>query len=156
MDNVVELKPATKLYKKYTSLLDGDILTESEIISLKSRISHNPFSLTNHEVSSLRERFWDCEYKITPEHAQKGIDYLRLKCLKLNGKPRKTKQVENMPTEFFDAIQEYSHFTFVGFEELDYNLYSNRSSYMPIWRIHTKSGSTFDYCMNIDLSFQEL
>lgn len=148
----------TKLFKKYSELLNQSMLTEQDIIYLKARIGPNPRSLENNEVNKLtcRVLYGQCEYNITDDHAQKGIDYLRLKCFKQNGKPRKTKQVENMPRQFFEAIKDYSHFTFVGFTELNYNIYSNNSFYMPVWRIHTKSGQYFDYYMSEGLTFEHL
>lgn len=146
----------TKLYKNYCKLLSNDVLTESNIIALKSRISHNKCSLLDQEVESLKNLLDDCSYNITADHAQKGIDYLRSKCFKNNGQPRKTKQVQYMNSDFFEAIRDYDHFTFVGFEEIDYNMYSNNHTYMPIWRIHTKGGLTFDYCMTVGLEFCEV
>lgn len=71
-------------------------LSESDISTIKSRISGMQHSLTNDEVEELKMlvEHNECEYMIYPEHAQKGIDYLREKCFKRNGQPRKTKQVE--------------------------------------------------------------
>lgn len=149
----------TKLFNKYNKMLkENKYLTETEIINLKSRISTNPCSLTSKEVVNLKDRLEynqgdSVSYMITPEHAEKGIEYLRQKAFKLNGNRRNTKQVENMPWQFFEAIKKYDHFTFVGFEEVDYNIYSGRSFYMPVWRIHTTDGQFFDYYMGIKLEF---
>jgi len=144
----------SKLFEKSTEMLKGDTLTENNIISLKNRISGNQCSLTDGEVETLREMFWDCEYQITIEHSMKGIEYLRRKCLKNNGQNRATKQVKNMPDQFFDAIRDYRSFTFVGFEGIQFNQYTGNYHYMPIWRIHTKNGDTFDYCMDMGLIFK--
>lgn len=149
----------TKLFKKYETMLnDQKYLSESDISAIKSRISGMSYSLTESEIEELK--VWvehdNIEFMIYPEHAQKGIDYLKEKCLKLNGRPRKTKQVSNMDHRFFYAIQNYDHFTFVGFEEVEFNVYSTNSFYMPVWRIHTTDGQTFDYCMDIGLSFKEV
>lgn len=146
----------TKLFTKYNNLLKLDTLTEMQLSTLKSRISGRQCSLTDNEVDQLKEQLDDCEYKITSEHAEKGIEYLRRKCFKRNGSNRNNKQLEFMDNRFFNAIRDYSHFTFIGFEELQFNPYSNNSHYMPIWRIHCKNGSTFDYCMNSGLIFKEI
>ena len=148
----------TKLFKKYSELLSQSMLTEQDIISLKSRISGMPHSLEKHEVNKLTSLvlYGKCEYKITDDHAQKGIDYLRLKCFTAKGRLRRTKQVDNMPREFFGAINDFDHFTFVGFTELQYNIYSNNHFYMPVWRIHTKAGQYFDYYMSEGLQFEHL
>ncbi len=147
----------TKLFNKYQKLLEQDTLTERQIISLKSRISWNPCSLTPSEVEELKEELeydrGNCRYDITEAHAQKGIDYLRSKCFKMNGQKRNTKQLVNMPQEFFDVIREYSHFTFEGFEEVHFNTFTGKSEYMPVWRIHTKGGKHFDYYMDLGLVF---
>ena len=164
MENVVSLptKPVTKpskLFYKYQNLLKQSILTETDIISLKSRLGWNPKSLTKSEVGDLLDItiYGNCkEYDITDEHSQKGIDYLTRKCLKANGSNRETKQVRNLSREFFDAIKDFSHFKFVGFESVDYNIYSRRDQYMPVWRLYTKSGEYFDYQMDINLDFIEL
>ena len=76
----------------------------------------------------------DCSYKITSDHSMKGIEYLNRKCFKANGQRRHTKQVENMPQEFFTAIKDYSHFTFIGFEGIRFNQYTGNYHYMPIIR----------------------
>lgn len=155
----------TKLFEKYKQLLNQSVLTENEIISLKSRISTNPCSLTQDEVNELTNQVTykigfsgqlRCKYNITSSHAQKGLHYLKAKCLKANGQRRNTKQLQNMPNEFFKAIKEHSHFTFVGFTEIEYNVYNNRPFYMPVWRIHTRSGEYFDYYMEIGLEFNWL
>ena len=144
----------TKLFEKYSEMLKSDTLTESNLIALKSRLSGRQLSLTNEEVNELWEILDDCSYKITQDHAEKGIDYLRRKAFKNNGSRRHTKQLEFMDSRFFEAIKNYDHFTFVGFEELDAYFY--QSFYMPIWRIHTTNGETFDYCMGVGLTFQEV
>ena len=145
----------TKLMKKYTELLENNTLTESNLISLKSRIGWNSCSLTEEEVGELKNRlaYLECEYSITEEHAERGMEYLLRKCFKKNGQRRRTTQLVNMPVAFFEAIKEYSHFTFVGFEEVDFNIYNDKSFYMPVWRIHTNSGETFDYYMDTGLVF---
>lgn len=150
----------TKLFKKYIDILNGGdcktkYLTEQQIASLKSRISWNPCSLTPNEVTELTNHtlYGNIERMIVPEHAEKGIDYLMRKCFKLNGQQRHTKQLENMPQEFFLAIQKYSHFTFVGFIEVNYVSSVDKSHYMPVWRIHTTDKQFFDYYMELDLTF---
>ena len=147
----------TKLFDKYNNLLTrSNCLTESDLIALKSRISGNQASLTDDEVINLRERLEDegCKYNITQEHSDKGMEYLLRKCFKNNGQRRHTAQLEDMPDTFFIAIKDFKHFTFVGFECLDVNPYNKHRFYMPVWRIHTNSGETFDYCMDSGLKFR--
>jgi len=146
----------TTLFNKYTEMLKNDTLTENEIINIKSRISGMQCSLTDNEVQQIIEIVTDhkCSYKITNEHAEKGIEYLLRKCLKRNGQNRATKQVINMPKHFFDAIKDYDHFTFVGFNVIRHNEYTGNTFYMPVWRLHTKSGNTIDYCMDDNLNFK--
>jgi len=146
----------TKLFEKYDNILTiSNCLTESDLIALKSRISGNQASLTDDEVINLRDRLnhGECEYNITQEHSDKGMEYLLRKCFKVNGQRRNTTQLDNMPDMFFLAIKDFNYFTFGGFECLDFNPYNNRMFYMPVWRIHTNSGETFDYCMDSGLNF---
>lgn len=143
----------TKLGAKYKNLLDNvTTLTESEIISLKSRISTNTCSLTQADVDQLQymTSWWDgrCEYDITKEHSDKVIDYLYRKVLKLNGAPRNTKMTRRLPNGFFEAIRNFERFTFVGYTDVSINMCTQLA---PVWRIYTTKGEVWDYYLDLDL-----
>ena len=147
----------TKLFNKYIKMLEKDMLTENELIQLKSRISGMRYSLTDNEVDHFRNKvlYGDCEYNITSEHTLKGISYLKEKLFKRNGKRRNTKLLENNTPSFFQAVKDFDCFTFVGFHEVQIPL-SSRSLYSQVWRIYTTKGEYFDYCMGMNLEFIEL
>lgn len=159
MENVIELRQQvkpTKLFTKYLRVLNNTTLTESEIIALKSRIGHNSCSLTQDEVSQLEDvlLYGYCkEYDITNDHSDKGINYLNAKLFTNKGTQRNTKQVQNSSRELFEYTKTFSHFKFVGFDEVDYNQYSGRSAYMPVWRLYSTCGQYVDYMMSNNLEF---
>jgi hypothetical protein len=78
------------------------------------------------------------ERRITREHSDKGIAWLRKLCFKLNGEPRKT---QPLGVAALDIVRNFSHFTWAGL----YNIGNYRPHYVPIWRTYARDGSYFDY-----------
>lgn len=74
-----------------------------------------------------------------------GIEFLNKFLFTKKGEPRKTKMLKftalNDPG-FFDAVKDFSHFTFGGFHNISENHFSQ---YHPIWIIHSKCEAQYAY-----------
>ena len=162
-------------YQYTQDLLNKNKLTYQEILSIKKRL--NGYAKNNHELKkdftgndnisqpelvrmTLEDYNIKDEYKITPEHTAKGLEYLYniafkpsklregLNAVKNYGKLgqldnylRKTNPLGNRELQI---LAEFSHFTFTGFynagqESIDLH------NYCLIWKCYDKDGYSFEY-----------
>jgi hypothetical protein len=147
----------TYKYIPTQELLNQELLTYQQILNLKKR--HNGYTKTREGQTDIHTYDWKDEYKITKEHTQKGIAWLRDKAFKpsklqkvLDTKERgydDTRKTENYPfgeRELF-AIVNFNYFTFVGFYDASnhYQIEQGYHTYYPIWRCYDSDGDSFEY-----------
>lgn len=128
-----------KTYKKYLEMTKrGHVWTEKEIIYFRKYLNGSS-PATIDQIENLLASIEGKTYRITQEQNQKGIQWLRNQCFKLNGKVRRSCKFK--PFEL-DIILNFKEFRFVGLYNVSENSYRN---YMPIYRTIAKDGSYFDY-----------
>ncbi len=140
----------TKLFNKYKEMLSKEVLTERNIIAIKSRLHNNPHSLTEDELDSLSSIIEGREFFIDSDHTEKGLNYLKDRLFKQNGSYRNTKQTNRLSDNFREAVKDFNHFKFSGFISL------GRYNASPIWTIVTNDDTEYSYFMNAEFNFQEL
>jgi hypothetical protein len=108
------------------------ILTERDIITLKSRLNNN----------KERIESFNFPYNVTIEQSNKGIEFLRKRYFKKNGglTVNAERELENKEIEI---LRDFDHFEFNGWYD-GYNGY--RYNYQPIYRVYAKDNNYyFDY-----------
>lgn len=154
----LEPKGLSKRCKRYMGIMQRGIITKQETINLKSILSNHGLrgNLTHHEVSLLNETFTEVELgkiKLTPEHTEQGIKFLKALIYTPKGGLRKkwSTYIDNLNTfgssnEFVKkTVDNFSHFELAGFEGVNYNPYRDAFHFMPIWRTVSKDGKFFEY-----------
>lgn len=143
-------------HQNWLTKLKGETLSENDIKYIKKNLYSMCSTSTPDQKSELHDALdLHDNYKLTQEHTEKGINYLRSKLLKSNGQPRNTKQVRDFTCDrIINIINNFSHFEFICFECVWVG-YGNNHQYNPVWRTYDKDGNSFDYYMDINLNFQE-
>lgn len=126
-------------YKRYLEIIKKDVLTESEILTLKrvyNRSVRDLFEkiLKDHVIDSMKST-----YLITSEQSEKGLNWIRNVCFKKNGDMRNTKSCPfnySQCNSIRDILKDFSHWTFDGFNE------------QPIYTMHSKDGKRFTYSVS--------
>lgn len=139
----------SKIYTKYRNILNKGSITESEIASLRSALAGwKRVALTVTERNDLRRRFaeGECSLSISQAQSTKGLLWLKNLYMSPTGKIRKSNPFNETHLE---VINNYSHWTFEGLEDMTYEIQPNRfddNKYLfPIYRIHSTSGAHFEY-----------
>ena len=140
------MQPKTK--KSYDALITAKVWTKSDCQRVVNALNRMRFEHGKDRTEAYnfmndwRDRFnsTDREYKITADHSDRGINYLRNYCFTTKGITRKSCQLGYFEQ---DVVKNFSHFTFVGF----YTEYGNYFDYYRIvYRCYDKFGRYFDYC----------
>lgn len=118
--------------------------TENDIIYFRRAVgssSHMPTQLKQELVRRFQET---APYRITAAQTAKGLDFLRRKAFRIDGKPRQT---ADFPFSNYELtiIKTASHFQFVGLANSAYLYGGGYTWYLPIYRLYSKSGDYFDY-----------
>jgi hypothetical protein len=167
-------------YINTQTLLNKDILTYQEILNIKKRLTG--YSKNNHELKkdftsdetisqpelvkmTVEDYNWQDEYKITPEHTAKGIEYLQRVAFKPSKLQEGLKAVKNygklenneldtylrssnpLGTRELQILADFDHFTFAGFYDAT-NMYQQDAGYKnlyPIWKCYDSEGYSFEY-----------
>lgn len=113
-------------------ILEAGIITERQIITLKSRMN-----------AGKLECDWlgDHELKITPEQTEKGLNWIKNQYKGKSGKVRKNNPLENREIAI---LEDFDHFLLVDF----WNVGNYRPYYLPVYRVVDSRGRFFDYYYN--------
>lgn len=141
------MKPS-KIFLKYKGYTLKNLITEQEIIGLRKAL--NGFartSLTKEERMKLIDLFVNdgVKIKITQQQSVKGLLWLKNLYMSPTGKVRKSNPFD---AEQLEVIENFSHWTFEGLEDLSYEIgrYHQEYQYLfPIYRIHSTDGRFFEY-----------
>lgn len=140
-------KPVSdKLYNRYVESVTSPYISEQEILNIRKVINNN--RLGDHDIHELVTLMGDNEPRIEPDQAEKGLTWLMNQWKTPKGKERKNNPFGYREEEVLDN---FDHFTLAGL----YNTatYQAREmgfhSYMPIYRVYAKDGSSFDYTMGV-------
>lgn len=148
------------MYIKTQELLNKNTLTYQEILNIKKRL--NGYSKSREDNTELE---WKDEYFVTPEHTQKGLEYLNRVCFKpslyeeMLEKTNKEDKANGVVDDKYlriscplgcrelAALLTFDHFTFAGLYDAStyYQAQSNLHNYLPIWRCYGADGDSFDY-----------
>lgn len=150
------------MYISTQELLNKDLLTEGEILSIKARLTGYK-SLTEAHRQESKNATWKEEYKLTSEQQAKGYRWVINKAFKpsLLAEVKERYSTEYGTLDLFEytrkdcpfgyrelsVILNYSHFTFVGFYD-NTNMYQDKLGYKnlaSIWRMYDTEGAYFDY-----------
>lgn len=144
-------------YQTTQDLLNKDTLTFQEILNIKKRL--NGYAKSKEKAGADNYEFKD-EYKITPEHTAKGLEYLQRVAFKPSKLPIQLKDFEahgisheavrsNSPLGYRELIilLQFHHFTFTGFYNAS-NQYQESMGlhvYYPLWKCYDLDGDSFEY-----------
>lgn len=134
-------------YRLWHKRLQGDTLTKGQITQFCNSIAAgyhgyyiggHPTNLTPEDCRDLGDQFRTRVrayggYKLTPEHTQFGIDWLRKD-------PKRALSV-GVTSDMLDTFQE---FQFMGWEIAHINAFGVRANITPIYRVIAEDGET-DY-----------
>ena len=123
----------TKIYKQ---IAERGVITEREILLLKNRANRG------HDVWDVfvyRNRY---SLKITEEQTAKGITWLLDKWKTPRGRVRKHNPFDQKQQAILSHFKE---FELVGFRDCGNGFVS---WYLPVYRVISKHGRSFDYCAN--------
>lgn len=140
----------SKQFIKYKALLEGNTLTERDILNLKKLLNgYSRTSTTKEERDELQRIMYDHidehgGYELTAEQTKKGIDWLRDQWKTQRGIERK-----NNPFGYReeDVLEHFSRFLFEGFYDDTRAWDSDYHNYLPIWGVFGGNGSYFQYYM---------
>lgn len=129
---------ATRSFKTWTNRIESGVFTKSQCNQFSSAVARiaqgmNPHGkeivLTAEEAEKLVEAIHEHGVRLTDEHTQQGLDWLR----------KYGQKVLDLPS---DALDLFSHFSYHGGVET-YGPYDNGS--LPLWRINLSDGRAIDY-----------
>jgi hypothetical protein len=132
-----------KIYDKYSKILEQKTITESEIIYLRKALNVS-LNYVNEDYMYAKELLFKSSEKprsLSPEHTQKGIEYLNKKLFRLNGQLRRLK-VNPFSEREIGIIKNFKKFLFVGLYNNSDNM---RKNYVAVYRCVAKNGEWFDY-----------
>lgn len=136
-----------KLVSKYTNILiDNEYIEEKDIVSLRSFMS-NKLRHDRDAFNYFMRTASNTEKNLTPEHNQKGIDWLRRTQFKKNG------QLSTAKTTFIGereahVIKNFSHFTFIGLVDESSNQWPQP---MPVYKCYATDGTSFEYVASFNM-----
>jgi hypothetical protein len=129
--------------------LEKGFLTESEVNLLKRRLNHVKGAMTYHAIEISEIPFPDNGegFKLSPEQTQKGLTWLKDQWKT----PRGIERINN-PFGYREEniIENFAEFRLIDFYN-SANYYQNQigiRSYIPLYRVIAKDGSTFEYYYN--------
>lgn len=133
----------SKVYSKYVDLIKKGKFTERELISFRRQINGS----SKLDIDSRQELVDLFEEKassnktiqLSKEQQSKGLNWLRQKTFKLNGRIRKNSPLGSYEIE---VLNNFKKFTCVGLYNISENSYTQ---YVPIYRCYNKKGNYFDY-----------
>ncbi len=135
------------LYDKYLTKIVNSVLSEQDIISLRSQLNgRRSGKITNEQREDLISAIEDHKPRVSEEQSRKGIDWLRKQWHTPTGKVRK-----NNPFGDYEqyVLDNFGHFEFVGLYDTATSVavnYFGLHSYLPIYRVLSKTeGHWFDY-----------
>ena len=136
----------TKLYDKYSNIIESGKIEESEILSLRSVLNnYKKTSLTDNEKMELTRLIQDTELTLSVEQTEKGINHLN----NLRKTPRGIERKNNPFDEREEMILDnFSHFTLNGFYDNGSPTmlcHTNYHSYFANYTVNTKDGDFFTY-----------
>ncbi len=135
---------SSKLYKKYSTIIDSGKIEEREIISLKSALRRE--SLSKEEKQNLESRIANNNLLISTGQTKKGYDFLVNLWKTPTGKERK-----NNPYGYReeDVLENFESFTFDGFYD-DSNYYQQEMGIRDLYPLYTVIGKEmcFQYYYN--------
>jgi hypothetical protein len=135
-----------KLVEKYQKLISKGRMTKTEINSMRKALGMCS-SLTKEEKSVILSSFWNkvnaCGgIKITAEHTEQGLNYLKSIAFTSKGLRRNTKDYPFGEREL-DILRGFKEFALVGLDE-QYNGLGNVLGYSPVWQVRSKK-TFFEY-----------
>jgi hypothetical protein len=137
----------SKLLNKYITILNTGILTERQIMDLRSVLAGSKGKLSDTDKHHLRDQFYNLMpedgYKITEDQTSKGREFLNKYTFTSKGTIR-TPASRRLGTREVEAIKDIQYFTLT---EL-YNLSSHNAYTVPIYTVWTSNGHGFDYYYN--------
>jgi len=133
----------SKSFDKWLKRIQDDktAWTENEIRYFRKQIGSSS-TLTSEQKRELINGFRG-PYQITEEQSKTGIEYLRRKAFKTNGKPRNTKDYPFSDHELA-IIKDFERFEFWSIYDAS-NSWGGCTWYLPVYRVYSKSGEFFDY-----------
>lgn len=140
-------KPENKYLERYKTLASQTLLTEREILNLKSVISGGKGSLSKEERLDLLCLVAESEHEITPEQSAKGIAWLKNLAWTPYGKPRKS---DPFGYRERSILLGFTHFTFSGFVDLSGYGQDTCRALSPLYRVHGQGEDwegSFEYIM---------
>lgn len=145
--------------RESAELLARDVLTYAEILAIKKRMTGYSKMSEAHKKDTEDAEFKD-EYRITPEHTAKGLEYLERVAFKPSklGEQKMRYEKEGLIDEAIrknspmgyrelSILLQFNHFTFTGFYDATtmYQRDSGFKSLYPLWKCYDKDGDSFEY-----------
>lgn len=132
--------------KEYFFLSITNILKKQDItnyISRKRKENSNQLSKDLKKlVGVLDNRLMDgYEFKLTEEHTEQGLSWLKQHLFKKNGSYKNNKISRCFGEREKDIIKDFSHFTFI-------DLYYYGSRVNPAYRVYDRKGNYFEYTVD--------
>lgn len=152
----------SKRFHRYMDILVKGLITKQEVISLKAIFGGGKKNnLTDTEVSEMISAYIypilvlpdniGHNIKITKEHTEQGLKFLKSLYLTPKGARKKTNRLNELTStdgydvnikEAEDILNNFSHFQFNGFyEDCSYH----QTIYKPVWAVIAKDGEFFEY-----------
>lgn len=141
----------SKTFQRHMAELKRGLYGEGFINGIKKSLNNNSrkslglsigksFSgMSLEELEQLLDYIATEHPRIRKEQAKKGITWLRNQARTPKGKERKTNPFKEYELSILDN---FSHFLLVGFIDIGHSGFSN---YLPIYRVVSKSGNSFEY-----------
>jgi hypothetical protein len=133
----------SKLFKKYKSLIKSGKMTKTEINSMRKALSYFSKSMSKEEKQTIVDLVNSSSIKLTTEHTEQGLNYLKSVAFKSNGSPRNTKDYPFQGTDL-EVIQKFKEFRLTGLDEI-HNGCGEIMGYRSIWLTKSKNGNSFEY-----------
>jgi hypothetical protein len=121
-------------------LTQGGTLSYPVILTIKKRLNDGKFNVQDvFDFNNLHR-----DFILTPEHTEKGIAWLKDKWKTPRGIERKNNPFGYREEEI---LENFSHFTLSDFyDTASYAaVQMGIHHYVPVWTVHAKDGSTFQY-----------
>jgi hypothetical protein len=90
----------------------------------------------------------DGGYRLTKEQTEFGIQWLRDRYIKKDGRMRKALEKDFMSYEHdivMDIIRNFKEFRFIGYYAEWNSFFKEYCHFVPVYRVHGKNGDSFDY-----------
>lgn len=136
------------LTTKYVDLIKSGRMTKQEVNSMRKALGYCS-KLPQEEKQNILNAMETMTnktlgIKITEEHTQQGINFLKRTAFTSKGIPRNTKDYPFNDHDL-NILRNFKEFRLVGFEE-NTNTYSGMvMSYESQWKVKAKNGDSFTY-----------